>query len=90
MNKMKTKWMIQAALCGCLSLAACADDDPTTPAGEQPGHGDRPEYTYATVEFRRLVGGSFRGWTSCEAIAGGEIADATQTRTVAGMNWFSP
>lgn len=89
MNKMKTKWMILAALCGCLG-GACADDDPTIPAGEQPGHGDKPEYTYATVEFRRLVGGSFRGWTSCEAIAGGEIADATQTRTVAGMNWFSP
>ncbi len=54
------------------------------------GPGDLPEYTYSQVEFRRLVSGQFRGWTVSEAIAGGDIADATQTRTVAGMNWFRP
>ncbi len=72
-----------------LAAAACTDDKIEESQGGEPG-GDKPEYTYATVEFRRLVNGSFRGWTTCEAIAGGQLADATQTRTVAGMNRFSP
>ena len=72
-----------------LAAAACTDDTIEAPQGGEPD-GDKPEYTYATVEFRRLVNGSFRGWTTCEAIAGGQLADATRTRTVAGMNRFSP
>ncbi|WP_369808883.1 hypothetical protein [uncultured Alistipes sp.] len=87
MNMMKTKWML-LALCGCLGFA-CADDN-LTPDDERPGTGEKEEYSYTAVEFRRLVNGSFRGWTTCEAIAGGEVADATQTRTVAGMNRFRP
>lgn len=83
------KRTILLALCCCL-CGACADDDPNPAPGADSGHGDRPEYTWSQVEFRRLVNGQFRGWTVSEAIAGGEIADATQTRTVAGMNWFAP
>lgn len=74
----------------CAALFAACSDDSEPAAEERPGHGDQPEYTFSQVEFRRLVNGSFRGWTVSEAIAGGEIADATQTRTVEGMNWFSP
>ena len=74
----------------CAGFFAACTDDPAPGAEQRPGPGDLPEYTYSQVEFRRLVNGQFRGWTVSEAIAGGDIADATQTRTVAGMNWFRP
>ncbi|WP_304720062.1 hypothetical protein [uncultured Alistipes sp.] len=74
----------------CAGFFAACTDDPAPGAEQRPGPGDLPEYTYSQVEFRRLVNGQFRGWTVSETIAGGDIADATQTRTVAGMNWFRP
>lgn len=67
-------------LIGCCLAAACTDDKSETQPGD-PGHGDKPEYSYAQVEYRKWQSGSFRAWTT---------ADATETRTLAGMNWFSP
>lgn len=72
-----------------LAAVACTDDKPEEPAGGTVP-ADMPEYTFSTVEFRRLVNGSFRGWTTCETIAGGQTADATQTRVLEGMNHYSP
>lgn len=85
----KLHFLFSFAILCAFFFVACTDD-PAPGTEPQPGPGDQPEYTFSQVEFRRLVNGQFRGWTVSEAIAGGEIADATQTRTVEGMNWFSP
>lgn len=69
-------------LAGCCALAAgCTDDDMNTTDTGKPDCGDRPEYSYAAVEYRKWQSGAFKAWTT---------ADASETRTIAGMNWFSP
>lgn len=79
MNRLFRSFLFAA---GCLAAAASCTDDTTggEPSGK-PGHGDKPEYSYTAVEYRKIQSGSFRPWTT---------ADATETRTVKGMNWFSP
>lgn len=79
MNKLFRPFLFAA---GCLAAAAACTDDTTggEPSGK-PGHGDKPEYSYTAVEYRKIQSGSFKPWTT---------ADATETRTVRGMNWFSP
>ena len=79
MNRLFRSFLFAA---GCLVAAASCTDDTTggEPSGK-PGHGDKPEYSYTAVEYRKIQSGSFRPWTT---------ADAAETRTVKGMNWFSP
>lgn len=79
MNRLFRSFLFAA---GCLAAAASCTDDTTggEPSGK-PGHGDKPEYSYTAVEYRKIQSGSFRPWTT---------ADAAETRTVKGMNWFSP
>ncbi len=75
MNRMTFLWT--GAL---LALAACADENADGASGGT-GHGDRPEYTYTAVEYRKKQNGGFQAWTT---------ADSRETRTIGGMNWFSP
>ncbi len=65
-------------LLACCLAAACTDE---TPAEQPAGPCDKPEYSYSAVEYRKWQSSGFKPWTT---------ADAAETRTVAGMNWFSP
>ena len=53
MNRMTFLWT--GAL---LALAACADENADGASGGT-GHGDRPEYTYTAVEYRKKQNGGF-------------------------------
>lgn len=75
----KLNSLLLAAAC-LLTTVSCTDDKTGEPSGGT-GGGDKPEYSYTAVEYRKIQSGSFQAWTT---------ADAAETRTIAGMNRFSP
>lgn len=59
---------------------SCASDDPVSLEDDLtllPAE----EYTYSPIEYRKRQSGNFYDWSS---------ADSKETRTIDGMNWFTP
>lgn len=82
MNSTIRTFVSVLAGCGLLLAGGCAGDETDTPdPGTTPGGVEGTEYDYEKVEYRKWQNGSFGGWTTEES---------SETRTVAGMNRFTP
>lgn len=66
-----------------LGAAGCTEDTTGREAAPDGSGGgdDQPEYDYVTVEYRKWQNGSFNAWST---------DGSSETRTVAGMNRFTP
>lgn len=61
-------------------MAGCSSDDNLSPENDNPTL-PKEEYTYAPIEYKEFKNGIFRDWSS---------ANSKETRTIDGMNWFTP